>query len=54
MATQFGNECYCSTEEDLDYDRHKTGDCDMPCTGDEVSWRSPLGSTVKNTAALAG
>ncbi|CAN0291073.1 unnamed protein product, partial [Ascophyllum nodosum] len=35
MATQLGNECFCSTEEDLNYDRHKTGDCDMPCTGDE-------------------
>ncbi|CAM9965889.1 unnamed protein product [Ascophyllum nodosum] len=35
MATQYGNECFCSEEGDLDYDRHSTGVCDQPCAGDD-------------------
>ncbi|CAM9700723.1 unnamed protein product [Ascophyllum nodosum] len=35
MATQFGNECFCSREGDLDFDRHDVGVCNKPCAGDE-------------------
>eukprot|EP00903_Cladosiphon_okamuranus_P020892 g19185.t1 len=40
MATQYGFECWCSSDGRLDYDRHDhiTGEdamCDMPCNGDE-------------------
>lgn len=43
MATQYGFECWCSRNPELDFIRHSTkeeGDpalCDMPCYGDEVS-----------------
>ena len=45
MATQYGFECWCSDEIDLDYDRHqasagKDAECDMMCQGNTV--RSPL------------
>ncbi|CAM9974029.1 unnamed protein product, partial [Pylaiella littoralis] len=34
MATQYGNECWCSQDEDLDYARHsESGECDMSCSG---------------------
>lgn len=37
MATQWGVECWCSREGDLDFDRHGDGGvCDYPCIGDEV------------------
>lgn len=42
MATQYGYECWCSRNPDLDFIRHTlteggdTGLCDMPCMGDEV------------------
>lgn len=43
MATQYGEECWCSKDVDLDFTRH-TGDeegdfglCDMFCTGNSVS-----------------
>lgn len=41
MATQYGFECWCSTDGGLDYDRHYdlTGEdavCDLNCFGDEV------------------
>lgn len=37
MATQWGLECWCSREDDLDYARHGEGGvCDFPCQGDEV------------------
>lgn len=43
MATQFGYECFCSTDVDLDYERHGDGAvCEMDCLGDEVGnrgWR---------------
>ena len=42
MATQYGFECWCADEVDLDYDRHHDSDsegalCDMLCKGDTVS-----------------
>lgn len=45
MATQFGVECWCSQEADLDFSRHnddESGDnvygvCDMACNGEPVS-----------------
>lgn len=37
MATQYGNECWCSREQDLDYASVGAGVCDMPCGGDMVS-----------------
>lgn len=44
MALQYGFECWCSADEDLDYERHnqRIGEdavCDMPCLGDEVRVR---------------
>lgn len=41
MATQFGFECWCSADDDLDYERHyelvgEDAVCDAVCTGDEV------------------
>eukprot|EP00903_Cladosiphon_okamuranus_P020895 g19188.t1 len=41
MATQYGFECWCSSDGELDYNRHYeiTGEeavCDMPCEGDEA------------------
>eukprot|EP00903_Cladosiphon_okamuranus_P006097 g6007.t1 len=36
MATQYSYECFCSTDEDLEYDRYGDGAvCDMNCLGDE-------------------
>lgn len=36
MATQFGSECWCSAERDLDYTRHgDVGTCDKYCAGDK-------------------
>ncbi|CAM9378424.1 unnamed protein product, partial [Ectocarpus sp. 8 AP-2014] len=35
MATQYAFECFCSADEDLDYERHGTAMCDMACWGDE-------------------
>ncbi|CAM9611334.1 unnamed protein product [Ectocarpus sp. 12 AP-2014] len=36
MATQFGKECWCATEVDIDYTRHGQGaQCNQPCAGDE-------------------
>ena len=46
MATQFGNECFCSREGDLDFDRHDVGTCDKPCAGDDVSWSCPAVKTI--------
>ena len=42
MATQFGYECWCSDDIDLDYERHHYSDCadavcDMVCQGNTVS-----------------
>ena len=38
MATQFGYECWCSSDGMLEYERHGDGAvCDYPCLGDEVS-----------------
>lgn len=38
MATQYGNECWCSREGILDYERHgEDAVCDYPCAGDEVN-----------------
>lgn len=38
MAAQFSFACFCSTDEDLEYERHGDGAvCDMDCIGDEVS-----------------
>ena len=47
MATQYGFECWCSDEVDLDYDRHydsvgKDAECDMMCQGDTVRSQLPL------------
>lgn len=58
MATQYGDECWCSEDEDLDYGRHKpSGDCNMPCFGDSVSLENNCNSSVENNvwnkAALA-
>ena len=37
MATQFGVECWCATDIEIDYERHGEGaQCDYPCAGDEV------------------
>lgn len=36
MATQFGEECWCSRLDDLDFDVHGAGQCDIYCTGDKV------------------
>ncbi|CAM9637939.1 unnamed protein product [Ectocarpus sp. 4 AP-2014] len=40
MAVQFGFECWCSDETDLEYERHneladEDAVCNMPCVGDE-------------------
>ncbi|CAN0053577.1 unnamed protein product [Ectocarpus sp. 6 AP-2014] len=36
MATQWAQECFCSNNKDLEYDRHGSGaKCDMTCTGVE-------------------
>lgn len=44
MATQFGEECWCSRLDDLDFDSHGAGECDIYCTGDNVrsldGWRA--------------
>jgi len=39
MATQYGNECWCSREGVLDYERREEEGvvCDYPCAGDEVN-----------------
>ena len=37
MATQYGRECWCSREQDLDYASVDVGVCDMECSGDHVS-----------------
>lgn len=43
MATQHANECWCSRDPDLEYDRHteivvgEYGSCNMYCAGDHVS-----------------
>lgn len=40
MATQFGFQCWCSDDTDLDYSRHSAnidGLCTMACEGDTVS-----------------
>eukprot|EP00752_Nemacystus_decipiens_P013637 g12090.t1 len=39
MATQWAEECWCSPDGGLDYNRHNgtigvNAECDMPCTGD--------------------
>ncbi|CAN0435073.1 unnamed protein product, partial [Hapterophycus canaliculatus] len=34
MATQYSFECFCSSDEELEYERHGEGVCDMPCIGD--------------------
>lgn len=36
MATQFGEECWCSLLDDIDLDAHGAGECDIYCTGDNV------------------
>lgn len=37
MATQYGEECWCADDEDLDHERHGGGaECSYPCSGDEV------------------
>lgn len=36
MATQYGEECWCSNEEYLIHDRHGEAVCDYPCSGNEV------------------
>jgi len=39
MATQYGKECWCAEEVDVEKDFGRHGDgavCDYPCTGDEV------------------
>lgn len=42
MATQWGIECWCATEVEVDFGRHGKGDkgeesvCNFPCAGDKV------------------
>lgn len=41
MATQHGDECWCSVDgqddsDDWDYGRHGQGACDMSCAGDDA------------------
>lgn len=36
MATQYGSECWCTREQDLDYASLDFGVCDTRCSGDEV------------------
>lgn len=65
MATQWGFECWCSSDGGLDYNRHyeMMGDeavCDMPCMGDKVryaqtTFSSCLGSSrCRNVAHFTG
>lgn len=43
MATQYGAECWCSTEIEVDYERHGEGaECDHPCAGNEVRMCSKI------------
>lgn len=38
MATQYGDECWCSQDEELDFARHsESGGCDTSCYGNPVS-----------------
>lgn len=53
MATQHGNECFCSREEDLEYLRHGIGKCDMACTGDNVRRLARAGTTLGELVAHA-
>ena len=48
MATQFGKECFCSNEGNLDYGRHIMRACTMSCAGNEVRWRCFIESAIKN------
>eukprot|EP00752_Nemacystus_decipiens_P017253 g15457.t1 len=36
MATQYADQCWCSDEVDVEYDRHGEADCNYPCVGDET------------------
>lgn len=57
MATQFGFECWCSSEVDLDYERHfdligVDAVCDMSCQGNTVRTFSTM--AVSSASALSG
>lgn len=41
MATQYGEECWCSTNDGLNFNKHGEShqvkaECDYQCAGDEV------------------